>query len=108
MGFINLSFVLGLNAIRVEHRIDWIGARGLHSVISLEAPKQLDLAADVVVNTSGQQPLSIQIVLVTGEFHGAGGAGTKSRCAREIAATKRAVIGRGQRSSTAGARCTRV
>ena len=95
VGFIELPFVQGLNAIRVEHRVDGIGARGLHPVIGLEAPKYLILIADVVVDTSGQQPLSVQIVLATGKFHGAGGAGTKSSCAREIAASKRAVIGRG-------------
>ena len=94
VGFIELPFVRGLNAIRVEHWVDRIGARGLHPVIGLEAPKQLILIADVVVNTSAQQPLSVQVVLVTGKFHGAGGTGTKSRCAREIAASKRAVIGR--------------
>src|SRR5258708_9330942 len=57
MSLLNLSFVLRLVALCIEHRSDGIGIGRLHPVIGAEVHKSPVVASEVLVHTSRKKPL---------------------------------------------------
>src|SRR6185369_3295783 len=57
MGFVQLAFILGLGALRIEYAVDGIGVGGLDAVVTAEVDIGAIVIADILVHARSKQPL---------------------------------------------------